>query len=148
MGQSAGTTCEGNTVNTGPLKVLVCDSNEAMHRIIADLLRREDVELQFAASATQLAETLAIGNPDLCLLDIGFPEGSTGIDMLAVLKGRKETSLLPVVMLTFSASDSNILLAYRHGCSGYFRKQEVVGDFEDTLRTIIRYWKLSKKAKE
>ena len=135
-------------MNTGPLKVLVCDSNEAMHRIIADLLRREGIELQFAASATQLAETLAVWLPDVCLLDIGFPEGCVGIDMLAVLKGREQTKLLPVVMLTGNDLASNILLAYRHGCSGYFVKPLVIIQFEDTLRTIIRYWKLSKKAKE
>jgi two-component system response regulator len=77
--------------------------------------------------------------PALVLLDFKLP-GVDGIDILRIIRAREETRFTPVVILTSSNMDNDILAAYNAGANGYFRKTHDLILFEENIKTTIHYW--------
>lgn len=77
--------------------------------------------------------------PNLVLLDLKLPK----VDGLEVLKRMREeprTRLLPVVVLTTSKEESDLINSYNLGCNSYIRKPVVFTDFIDAVRQLGMYW--------
>jgi two-component system response regulator len=77
--------------------------------------------------------------PAMILLDFKMP-GMSGIDILRTIRAREETRFTPVVVLTSSTMDEDILAAYNAGASGFFRKTHNFVLFEENIKTAINYW--------
>ena len=79
--------------------------------------------------------------PVLVLLDVKIPK----IDGLAVLRRIREdpaTHSLPVVVLTTSSEERDIVESYRLGANSYVRKPVVFSEFLDATRVLGLYWLL------
>ncbi|HJV49905.1 MAG TPA: response regulator [Noviherbaspirillum sp.] len=77
--------------------------------------------------------------PNLVLLDLKLPK----VDGLEVLKRMREearTRLLPVVVLTTSKEESDLINSYNLGCNSYIRKPVVFNEFIDAVRQLGMYW--------
>lgn len=77
--------------------------------------------------------------PNLVLLDLKLPK----VDGLEVLKRMREeprTRMLPVVVLTTSKEESDLIASYSLGCNSYIRKPVVFTDFIDAVRQLGLYW--------
>jgi CheY-like chemotaxis protein len=59
--------------------------------------------------------------PELVLLDLNLPRKS-GSEVLAELKGDPELAMIPVVVLTTSKAEEDVLRAYRHHANAYITK--------------------------
>ncbi len=77
--------------------------------------------------------------PSLILLDMKLPKLS-GLDVLRSERSNPLTALVPVVMLTSSSEQSDILAAYQGGANGFVRKPVDFGEFTEKLNRVQAFW--------
>lgn len=77
--------------------------------------------------------------PDLILLDLNMPEVS-GQEVLAEIKKDDELKVIPVIILTTSSSDEDILKSYQLHASGFIRKPVDFAQFGKVIMQIQDYW--------
>ncbi|WP_291704081.1 response regulator [Bradyrhizobium sp.] len=77
--------------------------------------------------------------PQLVLLDLKLPK-LDGLEVLRRLREHERTRLLPVVILTSSAEERDILESYRLGTSSYVRKPVDFAEFTEAVRYLGLYW--------
>jgi two-component system, response regulator len=77
--------------------------------------------------------------PALVLLDLKLPRIS-GLDVLARLRERERTSLLPVVVLTSSNEESDRLRSYGAGANAYVCKPVEFGEFAQAIKALGLFW--------
>lgn len=80
-------------------------------------------------------------NPRLVLLDLKLPKIG-GLDVLKKLKASPMTQFLPVVILTTSNQDEDIVNSYRFGANSFIRKPVEFGKFNEAIRHLGLYWLL------
>src|SRR5437764_8179787 len=80
-----------------------------------------------------------VPRPDVVLLDLNLPKRD-GRDVLAELKADPDLRAIPVVVLTTSGAQVDILDSYRNHASSYIRKPVRLDDFIDAVRAFERYW--------
>ena len=83
--------------------------------------------------------------PNLILLDIKMPKVD-GIDVLRRVRADERTRVIPVVVMTSSTQDKDIIESYRLGVNSYVVKPVQFGAFAETVSTIGFYWVLTNKA--
>jgi chemotaxis family two-component system response regulator Rcp1 len=77
--------------------------------------------------------------PDLILLDLNMPR-MDGREVLAEVVADKTLSAIPVVVLTTSAQEEEILRLYKLRCSSYIIKPVDMEQFLHSVRLIAEYW--------
>lgn len=77
--------------------------------------------------------------PDLILLDLNMP-GMGGKEFLRQIKGDPQFEAIPVVILTTSDSDKDILESFRLQAAGYIKKPVNLTDFQEVMQTLADYW--------
>lgn len=83
--------------------------------------------------------------PSLVLLDLNMPRLG-GIEMLRRLRALPRTRLLPVVILTTSAEEGDLVRAYELGVNSFVQKPVVFSEFRAVVRTLGLYWLIYNKA--
>ncbi|MBI5634605.1 MAG: response regulator [Nitrospirae bacterium] len=79
--------------------------------------------------------------PNLVLLDLKLPKVD-GIEVLNKIKADRKLKLIPVVVLTSSKEDNDVLKSYDLGVNSYIRKPVDFDQFVDTVKQIGFYWLL------
>jgi two-component system, response regulator len=79
--------------------------------------------------------------PALILLDVRLPKVD-GLEVLRRIRADPRTQSLPVVVLTTSNEERDILESYRLGANSYVRKPVVFSEFLDAARLLGMYWLL------
>jgi two-component system response regulator len=79
--------------------------------------------------------------PSVVLLDLKLPKLS-GIDVLRRMRGEEATRYTPVVVLTSSSEDEDMLRSYASGANSYVRKPVEFGDFANAVAQLGVYWML------
>jgi two-component system response regulator len=79
--------------------------------------------------------------PTVILLDLKLPKLS-GLDVLERLRADPRTKLIPVVMLTSSSEDEDMLRSYELGANSYVRKPVEFGPFAEAVGQLGVYWML------
>ena len=82
--------------------------------------------------------------PKLVLLDIKLPKVD-GLEVLRQLKSRESTKHIPVVMLTSSQEDSDIIAGYQRGANSYVVKPVGFTQLTEVVRDIAKYWLILNK---
>jgi CheY-like chemotaxis protein len=77
--------------------------------------------------------------PHLILLDVQLPKVH-GLEVLRQLRADNRTTLLPVVMLTSSNEEKDVLTSYRLGANSYIRKPVDSGQLIEAVRQLGLYW--------
>ncbi len=77
--------------------------------------------------------------PDLILLDLNMPK-KNGREVLAELKQNSRVSRIPVVILTTSEQEADILRTYDLGCNSYIQKPVEIEQFICSVRKLGSYW--------
>ena len=83
-------------------------------------------------------------HPKLILLDIKMPR-MDGIDVLRRLKSDESTRMIPVVMLTSSAEERDVVESYRLGVNSYLVKPVDFGEFIEVVAHAGLFWALMNK---
>jgi two-component system response regulator len=79
--------------------------------------------------------------PALILLDLNLPKVG-GLEVLRRMRADERTQMIPVVVLTSSKLDEDILDSYRNGANAYVRKPVNFSDFAEAVRTLGVFWLL------
>lgn len=77
--------------------------------------------------------------PKLILLDINLPR-MNGLELLRSLRADPRTRIVPVVMLTSSAAEQDLVSSYGAGANGYIQKPVNSSDFEEVVQKVVKYW--------
>lgn len=80
----------------------------------------------------------------LVLLDLRLPKVD-GIEVLQQIRSHEETRMLPVVVLTSSKEDRDLLATYQLGVNSYVAKPVVFEEFARTVAELGMYWLLINK---
>ncbi|AKU97196.1 Response regulator [Labilithrix luteola] len=79
--------------------------------------------------------------PQIILLDLNLPRLS-GLDVLRRIRADERTKLLPVVVLTSSKEDEDIVNSYSLGANSYVRKPVDFAQFSEAVKTLGLFWLL------
>ena len=79
--------------------------------------------------------------PAVVLLDLKLPR-IDGIEVLRRLREDEQNRLLPVVVLTTSSEEKDVLDSYSLGCNSYIRKPVDFIQFSEAVRQLGMYWLL------
>ena len=79
--------------------------------------------------------------PRVILLDIKLPK-IDGLEVLARLKADPRTASIPVVMLTSSQEQSDLVASYQHGVNSYIVKPVTFESFVQAVADLGMYWML------
>ncbi len=83
--------------------------------------------------------------PTVVLLDLKLPRVD-GLEVLRQLRANDRTRLLPVVVLTTSSEEQDMLSSYSLGCNSYIRKPVDFVQFSEAIRQLGMYWLLINEA--
>lgn len=83
--------------------------------------------------------------PQVILLDLKLPR-IDGLEVLRRVRNDERTRLLPVVILTSSREERDMIEGYRLGCNSYVRKPVNFDEFVEAARQLGLYWLLLNEA--
>lgn len=104
-----------------PLKVLVCDDERHIVRLIQVNLERQGYNVVTAFDGKDGLEKIRAEKPDLVVLDVMMPY-MDGFEVLKTIRKEPETEALPVIMLTAKAQDKDVFEGYHYGADMYLTK--------------------------
>jgi DNA-binding NarL/FixJ family response regulator len=119
-----------------PIRVLLVDDHALTRRGLAAVFSIEDdiVVVGEAATADEAVSRAEEMVPDVVLMDIRMPGGSSGIDACATIKDRVPSA--QIIMLTASDEELDVLEALRAGATGYLTKDLVDQDVAEAVRQV------------
>ena len=103
--------------------------------IVRDGQEALDLLFHRGAYAARPADEL----PELVLLDLKVPRVD-GLEVLRQIRAAPATQYLPVVVLTSSSQDRDVLQSYELGANSYVQKPVDFNDFIEATRQLGMYW--------
>jgi CheY-like chemotaxis protein len=97
----------------------------------------EALDYLFGRGAHAARDTRAL--PQVVLLDLNLPKLS-GIDVLRAIRADERTRVLPVVILTSSKEDNDLVSGYAYGANSYIVKPVDFNQFAEAVRQLGLYW--------
>jgi CheY-like chemotaxis protein len=121
------------------------DAELMLEALGANQLANEVVHVRDGADALdylyrrgQFADRLD-GQPALVLLDLKLPKVD-GLEVLRQMKADSALKLIPVVMMTSSREEQDLLLSYQLGVNAYVVKPMRFQDFVEAVRQVGAFW--------
>jgi two-component system, chemotaxis family, response regulator Rcp1 len=127
-----------------PIEILLVEDNPGDVRLTIEALRDSKVRnnLQVASDGVQALERLrATGSarPDLILLDLNLPK-KDGREVLAEIKADPSLKTIPVVILTTSRAEQDVLRTYELQANCYITKPVDLEQFITVVKSIEHFW--------
>jgi len=131
--------------------ILLVEDNPDEEELVLRSLRKANIanDVIVARDGAEALERLFPANrqaelPALMLLDLKLPKVG-GLEVLQRVRERPEARHLPVVILTSSSEDEDIVRSYHLGANSYVRKPIDFTEFADAVRQVGLYWLLLNK---
>jgi len=102
-------------------KVLLVEDEDALRRVVKDLLEREGFTVFEAADGVKALDEIDRAAPDIVVLDLNLPR-LDGYGVLSHLRARPSTANLPVIVLTAKGDEDSEVRVFEYGASDYLTK--------------------------
>jgi two-component system response regulator len=132
-----------------PLTILLVEDDPADQKLVKTSLTNQRIanELCITSSAEEALDLLHSSvsrhggstHPDLILLDLNMP-GMGGKEFLRQIKSNEILKQIPVIILTTSNSERDILDSYKLQAAGYIHKPVNLDEFKQVMQEIEDYW--------
>lgn len=136
------------SVNARPVEILMIEDNPGDVRLTQEALKEGRLwnHLTVARDGIEALECLHragqfqnVKTPDLILLDLNLPR-KDGREVLAEIKADERLKLIPVVVLTTSKAEEDILKSYKLHANCYITKPVDFPQFASVVRAIESFW--------
>ena len=137
-----------HTSNTGPIEILMVEDNPRDARLAVEALKDSKVRnnlyhIKDGVSAMRFlyreAEYAHAPHPDLVLLDLNLPR-KDGREVLEEIKEDPELKLIPVVVLTTSEAERDLVRTYDLHANAYVVKPIDLDRFIEVVQAIEDFW--------
>lgn len=131
-----------------PIEILLVEDNPGDIRLTQEVLKEGKVQNQLSVveNGVQAISFLKkeggykdAPTPDLILLDLNLPK-KDGREVLLDIKKDKDLRKIPVVVLTTSQAEEDILKVYDLNANCYISKPVDLGQFIDVVKSIEEFW--------
>lgn len=131
-----------------PVQILLVEDNPGDVRLTREVLKDGKIknELNIAIDGEEaifflrkLGKFENVVTPDLILLDLNLPK-KDGREVLAEIKSDPDLMHIPVIILTTSAAEQDIISTYTHHANCYITKPVDFKQFSNVIRSIENFW--------
>jgi two-component system response regulator len=138
-------------MQSGSIKILLVEDNQDDEVLTLRALRAHNIAnvIDVARDGAEALDYLLVRGkyqaddaetlPQLILLDLKLPKVD-GLEVLKEIRNNDRTRLLPVVVLTSSKEDQDIVNSYSLGANSYIRKPVDFDQFVEAVRQLGLYW--------
>ncbi len=136
-----------------PVEILLVEDNPADAELTLHALRNSNLanKIQLARDGAEALDFLFCRGdfagrefpqaPSLILLDLKLPK-IDGLQVLEQVKRDLRTRAIPVIVLTTSKEESDMVTSYHFGVNSYIQKPINFGEFQEVVRQLGLYWLL------
>ncbi|MCC9135125.1 response regulator [Pontibacter silvestris] len=137
--------------NRSTIIILIADDDEEDRMLVKEALEESQLTngIQFVENGEELMDYLHNRNkfsdkekyptPGLILLDLNMPK-KDGREALKEIKEDEHLRVIPVVVLTTSKAEEDILRTYDLGVSSFITKPVTFASLVDVMKTLSKYW--------
>ena len=131
-----------------PLKILLVEDNPGDAYLINHTLQESQIPYaldhilngeEAMAFLYRKGNYAEVSRPDLILLDLNLPL-KHGLEVLREVKSAAELQAIPVIILTSSKTEQDILDSYNSFANCYLNKPIDIDDFFNTIRSLENFW--------
>lgn len=146
----------GNLMSLDEVEILLVEDNPTDAELTMRALKRKNLinklvwvkdgaeALDFIFAKGEYSDRNIDDLPKLILLDLRMPKVD-GLEVLHEIKANEKTKRIPVVILTSSKEDRDIVESYKLGVNSYVSKPVEFDEFIDAVSTMGFYWILINK---
>ena len=136
------------STSSEPIQILLVEDSPGDIRLTREVLRDARIanELHIVGDGEEAMRFLrrqgafdGVPRPDLILLDLNLPR-KDGREVLAELKEDPDLHLIPVIVLTTSAAEQDVLRSYDLNAACYITKPIDLDEFISVVRSIESFW--------
>lgn len=139
------------SANRRPIIILIADDDAEDRMLVKEALEESRLtnHIQFVENGEELIDYLhnsgkfadkeAYPTPGLILLDLNMPK-KDGREALKEIKADEHLRVIPVVVLTTSKAEEDILRTYDLGVSSFITKPVTFASLVDVMKTLSKYW--------
>ncbi|WP_147652888.1 response regulator [Vulcaniibacterium gelatinicum] len=140
-------------MNAQPVEILLVEDSRPDAEMTLRTLRKKGIanHIEWVRDGVEALEYLfregahagrPDGQPRLVLLDLKMPR-MDGLQVLERMKADPRTRTIPVVMMTSSREEADLLESYRLGVNSFVVKPVDFAEFAETVAQVGMYWMLS-----
>lgn len=127
------------------LVILLAEDDDDDYVLIQDVFQEANIQhpLQRVKNGEELMKYLLKTAPSslplLILLDLNMPK-KNGKEALKEIKSHEKLKKIPVIVLTTSQAEEDVLLSYQLGCNSFIRKPTSFEQFVEVIKNFKQYW--------
>ncbi len=125
--------------NDAEMALRALKENNLTNRVL--VVKDGEEALNFIFAKGVYADRKKMRQPRIILLDLKLPKVD-GLEVLKVIKENPETKIIPVIVLTSSKEESDMIRSYQLGVNSYIVKPVDFDKFVDAVRDLGLYWLL------
>lgn len=120
--------------NVNPYSVLIVDDDSKLQELLKEYFQKENFQVYTAMSGPGALTEIEAHRPDIILLDLMLP----GMDGYEVCRRIRETSAVPIIMLTARDTESDQLSGLEIGADDYVKKPFSTRELVARIRALLR----------
>lgn len=137
-----------NKENFHAINILLVEDNPGDIRLTKEVLKEGKIQNNLSVVMDGEEALLFVNKkgkyktavtPDIILLDLNLPK-KDGREVLAEIKADSELKLIPVIVLTTSEAEQDIINMYSHHANCYITKPVDFSQFINVVRSIENFW--------